>query len=212
MRPVTTGLAVSAATLLLALAVTNASANRLSVSGKNLRIVYRSLEFTEEEAALGTVRCPVTLEGSFHSGTIAKVRGALIGHLSRASIGAASSCTGGDATVLSETLPWHIAYQSFSGTLPRISSVRLSLIGVAALIHIRQVFEFFCRVRTTVTNPANAEALVEAGGTATNLRPDEVTGIPLFECPSSTGHLAAPAGDGAITVLGSTTKIAITLI
>jgi len=206
-----------AATFLMAVAVGSASANRLSISNPNFRVTYRSLEFTEANGEIGTVKCPVTLEGSFHSGTIRKVEHALIGHVTRASVAAASSCTGGSATVLQETLPWHIQYMGFTGTLPIIQSVRLLLAGAAFKLHIRLLFEFFCLARTETNQPAGGEALVEGGGNLTNLTPDPNASIPLTSaggsgCPSTSGHFQAPGGDGVITLLGNTTKIRITLI
>jgi len=210
-------LATLIATLLMGLVTITASANRLSVSNRNARVVYRSLEFTEAESSFGTVRCPVTLEGSFHSGTIRKATNALIGHITRASVGAASACTGGSVTVLAETLPWHILYEGFTGTLPIIQSVRYSDVGVAVRLHIRILFEFFCLLRSEAGQPMNGEVNVEASGNTTNLTPEPNASIPLTSaggsgCPSTTGHFEAPAGDGVITLLGNTQSIKITLI
>ena len=62
------------ATLTLALAVTSATANRLSVSNRNFRVTWTSLRLTNNVNA-NTMLCPVTLEGSFHSSTIVKTAG-----------------------------------------------------------------------------------------------------------------------------------------
>jgi len=126
-------LAGLAATLLMAFAVNSASANHLSVSSQNFRLVWTALTFFGEGTGSteNTIICPVTLEGSFHSSTLAKVIGALIGHVTRATV-VGTSCTGGRATILQETLPWHVTYEGFSGTLPRITAVRLLLRNTAS--------------------------------------------------------------------------------
>lgn len=134
-----------AATLLMSFAVGTTSANRLSSSSSNLyRFSWPDFRFFAEEGTeLG--RCPVTLEGSFHSATIRKVRGALVGFISRASVRgaeAAGNCTGGTATIEQASLPWHVTYDSFTGTLPRPTGIvflfhrlnfRLAVRGVACL-------------------------------------------------------------------------------
>ena len=75
------------------------------------------------------ISCPVTIEGTYHSRTIAKVSGALIGHVTNAFVGAPSTCLLGSLTVRRETLPWHVRYDSFAGTLPNIASIKQQLVG-----------------------------------------------------------------------------------
>jgi hypothetical protein len=78
------------------------------------------------------VACPVTIEGSYHSATIRKVRGALIGVITRAVInGNNPPCEGGRATILQETLPWHITYDEFMGMLPNINRFSSDVRGIA---------------------------------------------------------------------------------
>src|SRR6478672_9457988 len=115
------GLTALIAALLLASALSTASARNLSSEIQNIRTTWRSLEF---ESPLVTVRCPVTMEGSFHSRTIPKIARLLIGAVTRINI-KNESCTNGTATV--EGFPWHITYESFTGNLPSISSVRVLL-------------------------------------------------------------------------------------
>src|SRR5215218_2848212 len=110
------------ASIVLASAVSTASANRLSVNETGFTITWSALTFN---AAGNTVACPVSLGGAFHNRTIAKVPRALIGRVTAARINGA--CSGGTATILSETLPWHVQYSSFSGTLPRIATVVIRL-------------------------------------------------------------------------------------
>lgn len=143
------------AALAMATAVGGASANRLSVSHGNLfRVEWSSFE--ESAGGVSIMRCALTLEGSFHSTTIPKVRGLLIGNITHASI-KNDPCSIGSATLLSETLPWHITYRGFSGTLPFITNVVLGLIGAS----LRLFFGGWCLVRTTTEVPL--ETLLEEG-------------------------------------------------
>jgi hypothetical protein len=124
--------AVVAATLLLALAVESSSARSLSVSEKGFRAAWVWLEFS----AGVSVRCNVTLEGSFHTATIAKVEHALIGAIARAIV--RHPCTGGEVWAdngreveplgtAPNKLPWHLSFESFVGTLPAILYLRTLL-------------------------------------------------------------------------------------
>ena len=93
-----------------------AAASRFSLSRSTFRYTFSELRMSVggEE---GTLRCPVTLEGSFHSRTLLKTAGALIGYITRASVSEAS-CRGGVARFDATVLPAHITYESFAGTLP----------------------------------------------------------------------------------------------
>jgi hypothetical protein len=206
------------AALLMALAVSSASANRLSTSSGNFRSTWTSLEFaSSEEGGFGTVRCRVTLEGTFHSRTISKVEKALIANITRASV-AAPTCTGGNATILQETLPWNVRYNGFKTRLPEIKTVRLLLIDASFRINIRALFEFNCLTRTKLEHPADGEVILEpTTGTVINLQPDPNLSIPTTSaggagCPSANGHFLAGATDGNTTVLGAATRITIKLI
>jgi len=209
-------LAGLAATLLMAFAVNSASANHLSVSSQNFRLVWTALTFFGEGTGSteNTIICPVTLEGSFHSSTLAKVIGALIGHVTRATV-VGTSCTGGRATILQETLPWHVTYEGFSGTLPRITAVRLLLRNTAFVLEANGGLGTTCLYKENGTSAAG-EVLVESGGAATALRADERIRLPLFRsggiggflCPSEGGF----QGSASVTVQGSSTRITIRLI
>jgi hypothetical protein len=210
------------ATVVLGLGVSNAWAGRYSLSNHNFRIVWTSLEITEAEGSIGTVRCPVTLEGSFHSNTILKADKALIGHISRASV-VTASCTGGSATFLQETLPWHAKYNGFIGRLPNIVTNRLLLVGVSMRIGITALFTFFCLIRS-IDNPP-LQSLAVAGelvretstGVITNysLTSGEsigATGAGGSGCPTPFVHMKSPFFDGVVTLLGAMTRITLTLI
>jgi len=173
-----------ASAMLLALAVSSASASRLSVNEQSWRVVWTPLSFS---AGGNVVRCNVTLEGSFHYRTIVKSVGSLIGFITRA---IANTCTGGSATVLTNTLPWHVQYGGFTGTLPNIATVRLSLIG--ASFNVRPSGLVACLARSTTENPARGIATV-SGGTITKLTAEEGATIPL------NGFLCEFAGEGTFS-------------
>jgi hypothetical protein len=197
------------AAALLLLAVSTATATRLEFpkGERNFRVTWSSLELGTE---LGVwARCAVTLDGSFHSRTISKVAGALIGVVTRTTL------TGCSATVLTETLPWHVAYGGFVGTLPTISSMTMSLASVS--INVRSLLT--CLVRTTSTNPLKliaetavwAEELEQPGGgyIFSSMRADERATIPLSG--ACTGLNGRVAGRGTPTQLGSTAKVRMSL-
>jgi hypothetical protein len=114
------------AALVVVIAASAASANRLTISERNFLIRWAPLTFAS--TAGSSIRCSLTLDGSFHSSTISKVTGSLIGYINAGTIAGTSGngkeaiCTGGTATLLRETFPWHVQYDGFSGTLPRITS------------------------------------------------------------------------------------------
>jgi len=186
------------ATFLLAAAVGTASASRLSVNEQGHRIVWRALELN---ASAGTnVTCEVTLEGSFHSRTIQKTAGALIGYINRASI---AVCTGGSATAHTESLPWHEQYNSFEGTLPTIRTVRIGLIG--ARFRIRNSAET-CEAGTTQAEPGFGTIALNGLGTATSIEAGGTIRLREgFLCGFATGNftgrgtLTTPTG-GSISV------------
>ncbi len=194
------------ATTTLATALSNASANRLSISNKNIRAAWTSLELSNTVTS-EVIRCPVTLEGSFTESTIRKVLRALIGLVSKASVGG-SSCTGGTATVRQETLPWRFTYDGFTGTLPNITSVKALLIR--ASVEIRASLAT-CQAQTEEEEPGVDIANLGTGGEVTGLRAEEATRIKLRGglCGLGSGSFS---GTGAVTLLGTTTRITITLI
>ena len=126
-------LAALTAAVVLASSVGTASARSLSTSESAYSIPWTSLEFTTEVA---TARCRLTLEGSFHSRTLAKTARILVGAISRAVIG--HPCTGGEGWfdngieteplgTAPNRLPYHQTYEFFTGTLPTISTLGILL-------------------------------------------------------------------------------------
>jgi hypothetical protein len=197
------------AALLLSVAVAAASANRLSISNRQFRAVWRALNLRNTGFGTVNILCPVTMEGSFHSGTIRKVLRALIGYVSRATT-VPGACTNGHATVHQESLPWHMQYAGFTGTLPRLSGVVLNLINA---LFTAENLSNVCTTRTTAAQPARGTALVEAAGRVTGLRADETAPIPLEgEGACFFAGEGVFAGTAAVTLLGNTTAITVTLI
>jgi hypothetical protein len=123
------------AMLLLCGAISSASSRSISVSDQSFRVSWSSLEFQVREVT--TIRCRVTLEGSFHTRTIAKVARALIGAISRAIV--SHPCTGGEAWMDNgventpggrfNRLPFHFTYENFVAPtgLPNITAIGVLL-------------------------------------------------------------------------------------
>jgi len=147
-------LAAATTTVVLGLAVSSASARRIEVSVQRFHQVWGSLNVVGEFA---TVKCPVTLEGSFHSKTTSKVIGQLVGYISRVTVGN-SSCTSGHLTALTETLPWHVTFEGFGGILPRITEIHLLYIGWAFRF---ELLGASCLWHTTTIEPAEGWIFVE---------------------------------------------------
>lgn len=200
--------------------VGSASANRLSLTSRTVRVVWSSLEF----AGPTTIRCRVTMEGTFHESTVSKVSGSLIGYITAASI--ARPCTGGTAwayngternealgnTVLASSLPWIISYEAFIGELPAFIAEKILIIMLRWLY--RASFfgiPILCAYRSggangniTGTNNVGAGGVVTSMGLSGRVR-SETGG-----CPE--GSFTSPAGDGVVTQLGNSNRISVTLI
>lgn len=151
---------------------------------------------------------------SFHSRTVAKSVGALIGALTRIDV-QTNNCTGGTARP-SRPPPWHFVYEGFTGTLPSIATARIAI----------QRFQFevivagrTCRYGTATDSMTTAAQL--SGSEVTNLVPVEgrntmnllegPTPGELFGCPL-TGRYGAAPEDGVVRLLNSTTRVRVTLI
>lgn len=212
--------AVLAAALLLASAVGSASARNLSTSNQNIRVTFTSIELGTESVI---IRCPVTLEGSFHARTIAKVAGSLVGAVTRHQT-KQESCTGGIAagfngteryngTTPSSTLPWHLSYESFAGTLPNITSAQF--LYSRFRFGIRDTSSFCTGQYGTAEDNIVVSATREAGGGITAVAPVEGRNVATlfrrdagFTCPAI-GRLI---GSGQAMLQGTTTRVSITLI
>jgi hypothetical protein len=195
-----------AATVVLGLTVGSASARTLSVNSGNFRVTWASLNLSNTAGLGSVVRCPVTLEGSFHSRSIVKVARALIGYVTVARNG---TCTGGTATIHNESLPWHLTYESFAGTLPNITEITLLLVGVFFEINNGAAT---CSARTEPRNNAAGIARIDpTTRRITSLAADPSRRIPLTGglCALTTGFFE---GAGTVTQQGNSTGITVTLI
>jgi hypothetical protein len=138
------------------------------------------------------IRCNVTLRGSFHTRTSAKMRGSLAGYVTSATI--TRPCTGGEVWILNgterptNTLPWHIIYDSFRGTLPLITGIRTALVGSSWLII---AGGNQCLYNSTSASPAFGVINITSGtGVATGVTAENESRIPLNAtlagiCPAS---------------------------
>lgn len=194
----------------MALAVGTASANHLSTSSTEFYHTYSSLEFIPPVGE--TVRCGVTLSGSFHSRTSSKIREALSGSVTHVEISedreVGRSCTGGHVTVFHETLPWHLRYVNFTGILPTITGVTTALVGARLRIANGSAT---CNLTTTAANPSKGITSVERNGAATGITAEG--SIPTegeFFCEFATGSFR---GSGSIKAeRAGATNITIRLI
>jgi hypothetical protein len=196
-------LAAFAASSLLAFAVAAASAREFTTD--ETRFLAQWTALTLRARVLGgevVIRCPVSLEGSFHSATIRKVAESLIGYVTQA-IAKVESCTGGRAQPRQTSLPWHIRYESFEGVLPNINKINLRLVGAGFTI----LEPVRCEYTTSATNPARGELALGADHrTVTELTANSTARIPssTIGCPEGVfegrGSVGRQSDYGAIHV------------
>lgn len=202
-------LALVGTAIVLGALVGSASAGRLSTSTRNIRVTWPSVEFIEPVFGY-TNRCPITFEGSLHSATVAKSIGALIGHMSRATVNN-NACSAVRATILQASLPWHVHYGGFLGSLPSISSVIMRVIA----------FEFRadgwwgdCLFTTTEAQAAtlNYNRTTATGAVASVTMGGSITSSEGCEPFGERINIRLGGTSGAPTVLGGTAAITVTLI
>jgi hypothetical protein len=185
-----------------------AFARRLEFSNQTFRAVYPGGASTEEF----NVNCPTTLEGSFHSRTLSKVCGQLVGYVTRATV-AEAQCNGGRMRFQNERLPWHIRYHSFNGTLPNIASMTFLVVGWGINFIYAIAPNFVCLYLTTEVSPEHIILTRELGGAIEPLTYDELFSISKFEgseiCPAG----IVLKGQATYRILGSTTtKVTVRLV
>jgi hypothetical protein len=198
-------LAAAGATVLLGTLVATASARNLSISNRSIRSTWSSVIFT---GGFGEANCHVTLEGTLHERTMVKSLGTLMGYITSAIVFA---CPVGSATILRETLPWHVKYSGFEGPLPEITSIRVHVIGSAW--RIRERFGATCLARTELNQPAK-------GIFHRNIATHVLTEVGIegeirvgAECLGATGRLSGrDEHSGTISLLGTTNAIEVSLI
>lgn len=203
-------LSVLGAASVLCLAAGLASANALSISNRQIRASWERVEFIAEQGFGGLYgnNCQITLEGSFHSSTLRKIIGALVGYLTRASVG---TCEIREIVVTALDLPWHVRYRGYTGTLPTITGLAIEVVGMS--------WEFFvagalrCLHRTTALNPAVGTIAVRAGVLG-GLTWNEARRIPraeTFQCPYAS-ELWMRGTSRPVTLLGTSTAVTVRLI
>lgn len=140
----------------------------------------------EIRAAEFTVRCNLTLNGSFTATTYSKTAGLTVGRVTETSL---EGCTGGTSRVLTATLPWSITYTSFTGTLPRILEIQVSLTGVG--LQVEPGLGVVCLLSTEARAPARGigvtRAEVEGALEIPTIRADETARLPVTGafCPTT---------------------------
>jgi hypothetical protein len=138
-------LAISGTTVLLGALVSNAFARNLSISNQNISAMWREIIAGNSG---GEINCEATLEGSMHARTAAKVVGSLVGYITSAILG---PCRTGTGTILRETLPWHVRYSGFTGTLPTFTSLTIHVVGGS--FRVREPGGVTCHFRSTTAEP-----------------------------------------------------------
>lgn len=202
-----------ATVLVLSASVSMTSAREISTTSQNFREIWTGIGFIAI-GGLINVRCNLTVRGSYHYRTITKVR-SLMGYITSATL--TRPCTGGEAWILNGTeratnsLPWHVKYDSFTGTLPRIRIVRRRIIGWFFVIH---ALGNQCLYGSTAESPAAVLMnLNEATGEVNSVTADSEARIPLREtlagsCPANGGF----SGTTSTTDNGEGSRITIRLI
>jgi hypothetical protein len=211
-------LAALTASLLMGLAVSSASAGRLSTTNTRFRVTWENLIFKDINAGGLQQTCRVTLEGSFHSATIRKLPGTLIGAITRGIVDS-NNCRGSlephRATILQETLPWHLTYESFRGTLPNIESVTVLLRRYEFQISATFIgATITCRYLDAGLPEENQAGQITrlAGGELTELRTVAGRRASKLIGPEVCPNFGTLEGTGQVFLLGNTTRIRITLI
>jgi hypothetical protein len=204
-------LAAVAMTAAVTLAAGTAAARRLGLSNQAFQMVWELLRF--EMSFTGELTCPVTLEGSFHSRTLSKVCGQLVGYITKAqSVNTEPPCRNGTASMLGATLPWHIQYVSFAGTLPSITEIKVQIVGMSYRLTTGSGFN--CLIRTTAEHPYvgifHRDTRTQL---ITEFRSDESVAIPVrMEGTCSLEGTAKITGATEVHVPGTTTKIRVELV
>jgi hypothetical protein len=175
---------IAALTLSIVSAVASALRS-IEIGGRReLRETARRITF---EGGGVSVLCEVTLEKTLNA-AIAKTQNAQIGNVEMT----VGNCEGGTLRALNTASGWPLRYKSFTGTLPRIGSVREIIEGIAALI------EAFGGLAKCLYR-GNEEITTGPNDRVTELRFDETVMISLFRndgvtCPATADAKGTAAG------------------
>jgi hypothetical protein len=180
--------------LAIVLAISASSlGNRVASSESAIRADFSSIRFI---SLISTVTCPVTLSGSLHSRTLTKSAGSLIGYVTGVTVGV---CEGGSVRAAAETLPWHLQYVVFNGSLPNITSItnaiqsmRFEIAGEAFGL------PFPCRYtsnRGLILSREITRGKITSAIIGTETAASETVGCPSI-APTGTGSALTAAGAG----------------
>jgi hypothetical protein len=193
---------------LLASLTASGAARNFEFSNTSFRVAFTPISFGEPFGFF-TVRCNVTMEGSFHARTIPKVSRSLIGYVTRGTV--AHPCTGGEAWAWNgtegaltgaSTLPWHLSYEGFIGTLPNITGIRI------LLRNFKFTMSTFACLGTYAPTNTNGTINVAADRTMTLTPGTESHSIIEGSCPA--GRFSGTSS--RITLEGTSNPISIRLI
>jgi hypothetical protein len=190
--------AIGAALLLGALAGV-ASARNLSTTSQTFRVAFRTLTV---RGMFGVTNCEITLEGSLHARTIAKVNDTLIGYITRATRGTCGA--EGGTTILTETLPWRVLYGTFNGVLPNISAITTHIVDFSYQIRERTRT---CLARSLPENRIVMPFLRDTTSRALTIA--ELIGNIITDCNE---FAVFSSTRDSVTVLNSSARITVTLI
>jgi hypothetical protein len=189
------------ATLALGALVGTTSANRFSTRvQQSYRATWSSFTFT---TGLGSITCAVTLEGSLHSRTFSKVAELLIGYVTNAQINACN----GTATFLTESLPWLVRYESFTGRLPEITGIKIRIVMMRW-----QVVQLgsTCQYQSTGTKPVRA--IIHTGAVSRQWENVQLDETALIETTGVCGNAFLKGTSGVVTIQGGSTNQSVTLV
>lgn len=163
--------------LALALGAASANAARSFSITSNSSLTYIAPRF-RLDFGVTELTCDVTLTASLHAAA-AKARGTLIGFVNG---GKAANCSNDFTLLVEHRRPWHLAINSFRGTLPRISEVLMTIRGFAFLLGIPD--PFLRRIGCLYRGDLGVETAGRAGAgeyTIERIVPQAGNTVPLFE-------------------------------
>jgi hypothetical protein len=172
-----------------------AAGRRIEASESLLYGLFTPLRMVSAEGSF-SIACNITILATMISRTFSKVSGASIRRVGHVVV--AEPCTGGRARVLAETLPWDVRFNSFTGTLPSITSIRLQVVGMALQV---EVLFGTCLYATSGAHPAMFDENLNAAGEATGIR-----ALSEFRIPSQTGFCPEARLEGTGTVVAGTER------
>jgi hypothetical protein len=198
------------AAIVLGSAVGTAGARRFELSNQAIRAIWPTFELSDVPLTRVS-RCPITLEGSFHSRTLSKVCGQLVGYITEATTRKEGCGAEARSLWMDEgeivTLPWHLRFESFTGALPNITTIRLQVIGLGVKFQGTR-----CEYKSEAMRPIHLIANL-TGPTVTSLRFEEAGTIPLINLMGTCSPMAKLGGmSSPVFALATTTAISVRLV